>query len=149
MNHRKLAVSLAASLLSASSAMAAALPDASQARIATDYSTWAGGRDNAEALVSGLHRGTSITLSTKDSASDVSLAGFTPHGPMSYADVNDALARARADLDAPRRAPSHRRADPGRAHRRRRAPVERPHARSARQRVRAGRQQLRRAVKIP
>ncbi len=99
MNHRKLAVSLAASLLSASSAMAAALPDASQARIATDYSTWAGGRDNADALVSGLHRGTSITLSTKDSASDVSLAGFTPHGPMSYADVNDALARARADLE--------------------------------------------------
>ena len=39
MNHRKLAASFAASLL-ASSAMAASLPDASQARIATDYSAW-------------------------------------------------------------------------------------------------------------
>jgi len=99
MDHRKLAASLAASLLSASSAMAAALPDASQARIATDYATWAGGRDNAEALVSGLHRGTSITLSTKGSFNDVSLAGFTPQGPMSYPDVNSALARARSDLE--------------------------------------------------
>jgi len=98
MDHRKLAASLAASLLSASSAMAATLPDASQARIATDYSTWAGGRDNAEALVSGLHRGTSITLSTKGSANDVSLAGFTPSAPMSYEDVRDALASARSSL---------------------------------------------------
>lgn len=97
MNHRKLAASFAASLLT-SSAMAASLPDASQARIATDYSAWAGGRDNAEALVSGLHRGTSITLSTQGTGNAVSLAGFTPHGPMSYADVNAALARAREDL---------------------------------------------------
>src|SRR4051812_29312177 len=98
MDHRKLAASLAASLLSASSAMAASLPDASQARIASDYSTWAGGRDNAEALVSGLHRGTSITLSTTGREHDVSLAGFTPGTPMSYDDVAAALARARAEL---------------------------------------------------
>jgi hypothetical protein len=100
MNHRKLAASLAASLLSASTAMAATLPDASQARLATDYSTWAGGRDNAEALIAGLHRGTSITLSTKGRDNDVSLAGFTPSGPMSYPDVGAALARARSDLTA-------------------------------------------------
>jgi hypothetical protein len=98
MNHRKLAASLAVSLFSASSAIAATLPDASQARIATDYSAWAGGRDNAEALVSGLHRGTSISLTTRSGGTDVSLAGFTPNGPMSYPDVNAALARARADL---------------------------------------------------
>ncbi len=97
MNHRRLAASLAASFLSASSALAATVPDASQARLATDYSAWAGGRDNSEALVSGLHRGTSITLSTTR-ANDVSLAGFTPGAPMSYADVGAALARARAAL---------------------------------------------------
>ena len=96
MNHRRLAASLAVSLLSATSAMAA-LPDASQARLATDYSAWAGGRGNAEALVSGLHRGTSITFSTTR-ADDVSLAGFTPGAPMTYAEVAAALARARADL---------------------------------------------------
>jgi hypothetical protein len=98
MDNRKLAASLAASIFSASSALAATLPDASKARIATDYSAWAGGRDNAEALVSGLHRGTSITLSTYAGGNAVSLAGFTPNGPMSYVDVNAALARARADL---------------------------------------------------
>jgi hypothetical protein len=98
MDHRRLAASLAVSLLSASSAFAGTLLDASQARLATDYSAWAGGRDNAEALVSGLHRGTSITLSTTGRDNDVSLAGFTPGAPMSYAEVGAALGRARSDL---------------------------------------------------
>ena len=98
MDHRKLAASLAASLLTASTAMAATAPAAPPARIASDFSAWAGGRNNAEALVAGLHRGSSITLATTGPDRSVSLAGFTPSAPMSYEDVQSALAAARAAL---------------------------------------------------
>jgi len=98
MDHRKLAASLAASLAFASSAMAATESAAPQSRIASDFAGWAGGRQNAEALVTGLHNGTSITLATTGSRRNVSLAGFTPSAPMSYDDVRDALASARSSL---------------------------------------------------
>lgn len=95
MDHRKLAATLAASLLLASSAMAAA-PES--ARIASEFSAWAGGRQNAEALVRGLHDGTSVTLATTSADRRVSLAGFTPGGPMSFEEVRQALAAARSSL---------------------------------------------------
>lgn len=98
MDHRKLAASLAASLAFASTAMAATESAAPQSRIASDFAGWAGGRQNADALVTGLHNGTSITLATTGSRRDVSLAGFTPSAPMSYEDVRDALVAARTSL---------------------------------------------------
>jgi hypothetical protein len=98
MDHRKLAASLAASLAFASSAMAATEATAPQGRIASDFASWAGGRQNADALVAGLHSGTSITLATTGRDRNVSLAGFTPSTPMSYDEVRDALASARTAL---------------------------------------------------
>ncbi len=97
MDHRKLAASLAASLLYASSAMAAAAPAAS-ARLASDFSAWAGSRQNAAALVAGLRNGSSIAIATTGRDRNVSLAGFTPKSPMSFEEVQDALSSARASL---------------------------------------------------
>ena len=94
MDHRK----LAASLLVASSAMAASNRDASPSRIASDFAGWAGGQQNAQALVSGLHGGTSITIATTGPDRAVSLAGFTPAARMDYDEIRSALAGARADL---------------------------------------------------
>ena len=91
MDHRKLAASLAASLLAASTAMAAS-------RIATEFSAWAGSHQNAEALVNGLHQGTSITIATTGPDRTVSLAGFTPGSRMDYDEIRAALATARATL---------------------------------------------------
>lgn len=98
MDHRKLAASLAASLVFASSAMAASAPSAPPARLASDFSAWAGGRQNADALVAGLHNGRSITLATTGRDGNVSLAGFTPRAPMSYDEVHSALNTARSSL---------------------------------------------------
>jgi hypothetical protein len=98
MDHRKLAASLAASLLVASSAMAATRTEASDSRIASDFAAWAGGHQNAQALVAGLHNGTSITLATPGPNRTMSLAGFTPNAPMSYEEVRSALAAARSEL---------------------------------------------------
>ena len=95
MDHRKLAASLAASLLVASSAMAAA-PE--PMRITSEFAAWAGGRENAEALVHGLHNGSSVTLATRSPEHHVSLAGFTPGAPMSFEEVREALASARSSL---------------------------------------------------
>ncbi len=97
MNVRLLAASLAASLAAAST-FAANMPESPSARLAADYARWAGGRDNAQALVQGLHSGSSITLATRRPDHTVSLAGFTPNGPMSYEEVNRALANARSTL---------------------------------------------------
>ena len=97
MDHRKLAASLAASLLVASSAMAAQSAQA-PSRIVSDFAAWAGGRQNADALVRGLHNGSSIALATNGPSHNVSLAGFTPGAPMSFEEVREALASARSSL---------------------------------------------------
>jgi hypothetical protein len=98
MNKRTLAASLAASLFCASAAMAAKGPESDSARVASSYSSWAGSRANAEALVTGLHNGSAITISTTGSDRSVSMAGFTPNGTMSYENVNAALARTQRSL---------------------------------------------------
>lgn len=97
MKLRTLVAALAAALIAAS-AMAASPPDARTTHLASDYAGWASGRDNAQALVTGLHSGSSITLATVRADRSVSLAGFTPDAPMSYAEVARALANARATL---------------------------------------------------
>jgi hypothetical protein len=95
---RALAASLAASLAFAAGAMAAAPPQTDASRIAVQYSEWAGGQSNAEALVSGLRSGSLVTLVTNGADRSVSLAGFTPSAPMSYGAVSNALANAQRSL---------------------------------------------------
>jgi hypothetical protein len=98
---RALAASLAASLAFAASAMAATAPQSSSSdnsRLAAQYSEWAGGQSNAETLIAGLRSGSPVTLSTYGANRSVSIAGFTPAGPMSHGAVSNALANAQRSL---------------------------------------------------
>jgi len=79
-------------------AAARAMASDDSARLAAQYATWAGGKANADALVQGLRSGNAITISTPRAGGGTSLAGFTPRGAMSQAEVADALKRARASL---------------------------------------------------
>ena len=110
---RALAASLAASLAFTAAAMAANAPQTEGSRLAARYSDWAGGQSNADALVTGLRSGSPVTLVTNGADRSVSLAGFSPSGPMSYGPLRrTALALAHGHHA------SERRADPGRADRR-------------------------------
>ena len=95
---RAFAASLAASLAFAAGALAATPSQTDASRIAAQYSEWAGGQSNVEALVSGLRSGSPVTLVTNGADRSVSLAGFTPSGPMSYGAVSNALADAQRSL---------------------------------------------------
>ncbi len=95
---RALATSLAASLAIAASAMAATPPQTDASRLASHYSDWAGGQSNADALVAGLRGGAPVTLVTNGADRSVSIAGFTPSGPMSYSAVGNALSNAQRSL---------------------------------------------------
>lgn len=106
MTPRAIAASLAASLAFAGAAFAAPAPPADSTRLATQYSDWAGGRSNADALVAGLRHGSPITLVTNGPGRNVSIAGFTPTSSMSYGSVAAALSNAqrslsRAGIDKP------------------------------------------------
>lgn len=79
-------------------AAARAMASDDSARLTSQYATWAGGKANAEALVQGLRSGGAITISTRRADGSTSIAGFTPRGAMSQAEVADALKRARASL---------------------------------------------------
>jgi hypothetical protein len=98
MDYRKLAASLAASLAIVAPAMAASAPADDHSRIASQYSSWAGSRANAESLVSGLRTGTPVTLVTTGPGGSMSLAGFSPAGPMSPGHVSSALQNAQRSL---------------------------------------------------
>lgn len=98
MNYRMLAASLAASLAVASPAMAAPASATDTARIASQYSSWAGSSANAEALVTSLRNGSPVTIVTTGADRSMSLAGFSPAGPMSYGNVNNALLNAQRTL---------------------------------------------------
>ena len=97
MSYRLLAASLAATFALATPAMAATA-SGDTGRIASQYSSWAGGQANAEALVTGLRNGTAVTLVTTGADNTRSLAGFTPAGSMSYANVTSALRNAQRSL---------------------------------------------------
>src|SRR5262249_50785798 len=75
-------------------------PSMSQERIATDFSAWAGGRDNAEALGAGLHRGTPITLATHGRDNPPEKPGLQAPPRISYHAAGPAPAppRPRSDL---------------------------------------------------
>ena len=95
---RALAASLAASLAFAAAAMAATGPQTDASRLAGQYAEWAGGQSNAEALIAGLRTGTPVTLVTNGADRSVSIAGFTPTGPMSQGAVSSALSNAQRSL---------------------------------------------------
>ena len=89
------AISMIASLAVASRAMAAA-PDTSA--LAAKYATWAGGRENAQAIVNGLAHGSSITLVSSSRGHGRNLAGFTPKRALAPDEIADALANAQKTL---------------------------------------------------
>jgi hypothetical protein len=97
---RALAASLAASLALAGNAFAASstAPASDATRLSSQYSEWAGGRENADSLVAGLRNGAPITLVTNGPNRAVSIAGFTPTASMSYGSVGTALANAKSSL---------------------------------------------------
>jgi hypothetical protein len=98
MTPRALAASLAAALALAANAMAATAPSSETSRLMTQYVDWAGGKPNAEALITGLRNGSPITIVTSGPDHSVSIAGFTPSAPMSASAVSSALAGAQRSL---------------------------------------------------
>lgn len=96
--HRALAVSLAASLAFAANAMAASAPATEATRLTSQYSNWAGGASNAEALVNGLRSGSPVAIVTTGPDRSVSIAGFTPASSMSMSAVNASLSNAQRSL---------------------------------------------------
>jgi len=86
-----------ASICTASAAWAD-VPGGDFARLSSQYAAWAGGKSNADAIVGGLRNGSSITLVTSGSGRNVSLAGFTPAGPMTYGEIHAALSNAQRSL---------------------------------------------------
>ena len=96
---RALAASLAASLaFAANAAMAATAAPADASRLSSQYSDWAGGKSNVDALVTGLRTGSAVTIVTTSPDRRVSIAGFTPNAPMSYSAVASALSNAQRSL---------------------------------------------------
>ena len=93
---RFLRAALCAALFAAAPAWAQ--PQGDLARLSSQYTAWAGSKANADALVGGLARGSSITLVTSGSGGSASLAGFTPSRSMSAGEVSSALASAQQSL---------------------------------------------------
>ncbi len=110
MDYRKLAASLAASLAACGAASTAAIAapapvstvatmnSADGSRLANQYSGWAGSRSNADAIISGLRSGSSITIVTTGADRQVSLAGFSPPAAMSEGQISSALGNAQRSL---------------------------------------------------
>ena len=95
---RAFAVSLAASLAFAAHAMAATVAPTDASRLSSQYSDWAGGKTNIDALITGMRSGAPVTIVTSGRDRSVSIAGFTPNAPMSNSAVSSALANAQRSL---------------------------------------------------
>lgn len=89
-------IAAAALALAAIPAIAAIAPDDSR-RLSSKYSEWAGGKTNADNIVTGLQNGSTVMLMTQGSNTR-SLAGFTPPAALSAEQVEAALAKARSTL---------------------------------------------------
>ena len=97
MNTRRFArAALCAALFA--TAPAWAQPEGDLARLSSQYASWAGSKANADALVSGLTNGSSITLVTSGPNGSTSLAGFKPARSMSPAEARATLASAQQSL---------------------------------------------------
>ena len=93
---KRITVALVAIALSVP-AVAAVAPSDDARKISSQYSTWAGGKSNADALVPGLQNGTTVMLVTQQDNTR-SLAGFTPDSKMSTEEIASALSRAKSTL---------------------------------------------------
>ena len=90
----------AAALALAALPAIAAIGTADSRNLSSQYSSWAGGKSNADALVNGLQSGKTVMLVTQNSNNTRSLAGFTPPAPMSEEQVGAALAKAKSTLSS-------------------------------------------------
>ena len=79
-------------------AFAAVAPSDDARKLSTQYSNWAGGKSNADALVAGMQNGTTVMIVTQNPDNTRSLAGFTPQTRMSTEEVAEALAKAKSTL---------------------------------------------------
>jgi hypothetical protein len=95
--NRTLSAAAMALLLGAAPALVSAKTD-DLGRLSSQYTVWAGGKSNADALITGLRNGSAITLVTTAPDQSVSLAGFTPAQPMTPAQIRSALASAQQSL---------------------------------------------------
>jgi hypothetical protein len=80
------------------SAQAFAAPAESTSRIAARYSSWAGGKSNADSIVNGLRSGGPVTLVTVSRDNVKRITGFTAQTTMTPAEISAALATARRTL---------------------------------------------------
>src|SRR5690349_17471270 len=67
-----------------------------EARLASQYSTWLGGRSNAEAVINALRTGNSVTLVTQGPNNTKSIAGFTAQTTLTTAEIGSALSSAKS-----------------------------------------------------
>ena len=93
----RLTVALFALALSVPSVAAVATSD-DAGKLSTQYSTWAGGKSNADALITGMQNGTTVMITTQNPDNTRSLAGFTPQARMSTEEIGAALAKAKSTL---------------------------------------------------
>jgi hypothetical protein len=96
-NMNRVLSSVLVALLVSAAPLASAQGD-ELARLSNQYSTWAGGKSNADALISGLRNGSAITLVTTAPDQSVSLAGFTPARALTPTQIRSALASAQQAL---------------------------------------------------
>jgi hypothetical protein len=83
--------------LAALPALAVVAPNESR-NLSSRYSSWAGGKENADNLVTGLQKGSTVMLMTTGPNNTRSLAGFTPPAALSAEETESALAKARSTL---------------------------------------------------
>ena len=69
-----------------------------EARLASQNSTWLGGRANADAVINALRTGNSVTLVTQGPNNTKSIAGFTAQTTMTTAEIGAALSSAKSTL---------------------------------------------------
>ena len=69
-----------------------------EARLASQNSTWLGGRSNAEAVINALRTGNSVTLVTQGPNNTKSIAGFTAQTTLTTAQIGAALSSAKSTL---------------------------------------------------
>ena len=91
-------IRIAAATLALATLPAFAAVDGNAGSLSSKYSTWAGGKSNADSLVNGLQSGKTVMLVTQGPNNTRSLAGFTPPAAMAPEDVSAALAKARSTL---------------------------------------------------
>ena len=79
-------------------AVAAVAPSDDTRKLSSQYSTWAGGKSNADAIVTGMQNGSTVMITTTGPDNTRSLAGFTPQTRMSTEEIAAALANAKSTL---------------------------------------------------